>query len=210
MKSEIHTDVTHSDTYSYVNLWEINTAYYFRRIGSYIIKSPTKQNPKNPQEQVSNTQHPKIPRCGQWDCSNCSYPLLIMLREANSEHDYIRQTITDGNLMETVVLQPAWDYTTIHRTFCAGHSSRRQHKQWIRVRQGCCRIVLNIQFLVTSPSSAHKKIPPDVPSTAIRNSTMTDWRNGAALCHFATHSLPLAQVKEKKNLYNSDTFFFPL
>lgn len=44
---------------------------------------------------------------------------------------------------------------------------------------GHCGIVLNAHFLAASLSSAHKKIPQDVPSTAIRNSRMARMAHGA-------------------------------
>lgn len=121
----------------------------------------------------------------QWDCTNYSCPCPTMLREPNGERAYICQMITDGNLMETEVFQPVRGYTTIHRTFCVGHSSRLQHKQGIRVRQGCRGIVLNVRFLAIYLSSAYKETPQDVPITAIRNGRMTD---GAAFSVTLPHS----------------------
>lgn len=49
--------------------------------------------------------------------------------------------------METEFLQPVCGYTTIRRTFCIGGLSRHQYQQRIRGSQGCCGIVLSVQFL---------------------------------------------------------------
>lgn len=88
-----------------------------------------------------NTQHPKIPMFG---CSE------TMLGKTQSEHDCICQATTEGSLMEREVLHPAWVYTTPHRTFCVGHSSRHQHKQeseWLRVTMELCWMCIFLLYL---------------------------------------------------------------
>lgn len=99
--------------------------------------------------------------------------------------------------METEVLQPVWGYTTVHRTFCVGHRSRRQHKQWIWVRQGCFRVVLNIQFLAISELCTQKDTSGCTQCCNYKQQN-DGWCCIVSLCHIQNIAYPLPKWKKRK------------